>query len=143
MKRYQEIYASWIAEDLEHIYKLKDEMDTWTRAYESKVFDLNWPSSIKKVLVLIRDEIKENLDQTEYFLKRIKEIQQEEYDKISLAQLNKDQGNVGVAGGVSGDPNKVSSGTEQQIVGTSPKETDNHRGSDQSGEISDSSPVSV
>lgn len=95
-------YITWIEENFNDIIILKEEHKKWSAVYKNHVFAGKWPHTIEEILNGLKTEIKRNLDECQYYLNRIKEMESQ-YDQTGLSQLIKDEEDALSQGGESRD----------------------------------------
>ena len=87
MNTYLEGYLSWLSENMDQIENLKKELRYWNAIYSKRIFDLSWAKPIQEILDLLKQEIKKQIEECQYYLKRVKEVK----DEIKYTQINRTQ----------------------------------------------------
>lgn len=85
------MYIKWIGENLDEIEGLRTEVEYWQTVYKKRAFDETWPSDIKEIIEGIKIGVKKNIEECQYYLKRIEEMKN---DKISMSQSIENEANA-------------------------------------------------
>lgn len=105
----KEAYMEFIKENIDEIDRLQEEISYWQKIYSHRIFDKDWPKSIKEIINMLKMQIKEELEECQYYMTRIKEIKD---DKAGMRQPLENEGNAQGAGVSTGDTDKDSAGVK-------------------------------
>ena len=121
-------YMQFIEQNLDYVEEIKAEVEYWEKIYKKRVYDHNWPNSIRSLIFDLKTEIRKQIEECLYYINRIKEIK--ENAAISCSQPEQNEENVGSKGRETGDPVADVAEIEQQDMGFTPEENDNNRSED-------------
>lgn len=101
-------YQEFIEENLEHLIYLKAEIEKWEKIYNKRIFEENWPESVRSIIDSLKQDLFKTISQTKYYFKRVEEIGNE-YAKAIESQLEESKRNATLQGGDTENTNKISS----------------------------------
>ena len=104
-----EAYQDFIAENLDHVNRLTEEAKRWKVIYQKRVFDIQWITPIKEIIDSLHNDIKKNIEECQYYIKRIEEIK---YAETHIAQSKENSGDALSARTESQDTNQDTSRIE-------------------------------
>ena len=122
----EHLYTDMVWQNLDDIGRLQYDIEYWETIYQKRVFDGKWPKDIQEIMDEIRSEIKKELEQCKYYLKRLKEVRSDD-EQSRKAQSGKDQDNAFKQGARAGDTPKDTTPTQSEDLGVTPEETDHNR----------------
>ena len=128
MTETEQMYATFIFENLDNVEIIQKDVEYWEAIYKKRVFDKKWPQHIQDVVNLLRLEIKQELDQCRYYVKRINEVRNEQ---SSTPQPGQDQSDASAAGARAGDTDKDTPIAEPEDLGFTPEEINDNWGENQ------------
>ena len=124
----EKVYTSFIEENLGDIEEIQKDVECWKKIYKKRVFDTTWPESIQDTIRILRLEIKKEIDQCLYYIKRIREVRDEQ---SSQAQPKQNPENALSKRANAGDTDKDLAVVESEDLGVAPQKIDDSRGENQ------------
>ena len=128
MTETEQMYVAFIFENLDNVEVIQKDIEQWEVIYKKRVFDKKWPQHIQEIVDLLRTEIKQELEQCRYYVKRIKEVRNEQF---STPQPGQDQSNASAEGAGAGDTDKDAPIAEPEDLGFTPEEINDNWGENQ------------
>ena len=128
MTETEQMYATFIFENLDNVEIIQKDVEYWEAIYKKRVFDKKWPQHIQDVVNLLRLEIKQELDQCRYYVKRINEVRNEQ---SSTPQPGQDKSDAPTKGPRAGDTDKDTPIAEPEDLGFTPEEINDNWGENQ------------
>jgi len=120
-------YQDFILKNIEYIEYLRAEIKYWEEILKKRIFDDDWPKSIREIIKAFKQDITKNLEECQYYLKRIEEMR---HDQVNSGQPGSDKGSLGKPEEQPGDTAQEPSEPEQEDLGFTSEEADCNRGAD-------------